>query len=132
MRTIKFRAWDINNKVMIHDGIILDMSDCSRHSVMASFAYENPETIILMQFTGLLDKNGKEIYEGDILVTSNDDPEYDLWDAEMYGPTIAEWDAVGLGWTGASWCWDDSDESVFAKKFIEVIGNVYENPELMV
>lgn len=66
-REIKFRFWDINNKKwadgmgIYNDGIIGDFSECF-HNI----AGNNGEFYIAQQFTGLLDKNGCEIWEGDI------------------------------------------------------------------
>src|SRR4051812_17759551 len=64
MRTIKFRAWDKANNKFHYD---FDLT--SQFDGRISWNYETTELtdIELMQFTGLLDKNGKEIYEGDIL-----------------------------------------------------------------
>ena len=87
--------------------------------------------IELMQFTGLKDRNGREIYEGDILVTWNDSPEFDSWDKDMYGPTSVFWSELEDQWDGTHWRWQKDTESVFGIQFLEVIGNIYENPGLL-
>jgi len=65
MREIKFRVFETVQKVMLYDGFVLD----AKGSV--SFHWNklpiHSANAILLQFTGLKDKNGKEIYEGDIL-----------------------------------------------------------------
>ena len=102
MREIKFRAWDIQFKRMKVTGMginggILDGED-----------------VVIMQFTGLHDKKGKEIYEGDIL-------EYHSGMVPRGSNPIIR--AV------ATW---NPRTAQFVDCFIgEVIGNIYENPELV-
>ena len=64
VKKIKFRAWDNENKVMVYPKGILFDGRVVNFSCGVLEPYEGYE---LMQFTGLYDKNGKEIYAGDIV-----------------------------------------------------------------
>ena len=130
MREIKFRAWYKNDKRIFIDPQMIDfynkkigymqyqteyMSDTS-YSIPVGF--EEFEYSELMEWTGLYDKNGEEIYEGDIFHIGSKKILY-----------VVEWIDCGLkgrqikniSWIGLDYWKDD----------IEVIGNIYENPELM-
>jgi uncharacterized phage protein (TIGR01671 family) len=80
----------------------------------------------LMQFTGLLDKNGKEIYEGDIVKLGTIETEEE--DRTTFTERIlfdkGQFRTTHYGFPVHSWACND-------KCFIEVIGNIYENPELL-
>lgn len=82
------------------------------------------------QFTGLLDRNSKEIYEGDIITVKGRYPRVVLWDKMMWAlmPTEYYHDEVfwvmNLQHPGVDW-WEE-----FADEF-EIIGNIHDNPSLI-
>ena len=86
-REIKFRAWHNNAKRYMEDlclyldsGELGDVSECFHN-------LESREDYILEQYTGLKDKNGKEIYEGDILQTSESDG---VWSDQKNGVVVSD------------------------------------------
>jgi hypothetical protein len=115
MRPIKFRAFSTGRGAEPHY-VYLDPE--SGDQSLASFSSEdlkNEKDWIVEQFTGLLDKNGKEIYEGDILFHEISNEKL-----TVIIPEIHELNAR---------CIEQSTWSI--TEISEVIGNVHENPELL-
>jgi len=119
MRKIKFRAWDKKEKIMINsesketsetysDGISME----GNFSFVQCNACRDGEDFILMQFTGLKDKDGKEIFEGDIV---------------KYPHGIGKVIFMNCSyWIDTKYC------CVLLYDYtIEILGNIYENPELL-
>ena len=119
-REIKFRAWDKEDKIMMH----LDIFCCPKAVLK--------DEIILMQYTGLKDKNSKEIYEGDIVVEVFDNGADNIIEQhirdEFEGEVVYQQEVASFGIKtekdGIMGLYEEADE-------IEVIGNIYENPELL-
>lgn len=118
MRGIKFRVWSTFNKKMIEknsnyylslDGDLFQ-SDC--------LDYQNKSSFVIMQYIGLKDKNGVEIYESDIIQSRDGERKYIVkWDdkeANYYGEMIGRIDNNFIAWNR-----------------FEVIGNVYQNEKLL-
>nr|DAR94681.1 MAG TPA: YopX protein [Caudoviricetes sp.] len=123
MREIKFRAW-VKEKKAIFEVILIDYVTkkvtylLERVGHLLSIRDAKFNDVELMQYTGLKDKNEKEIYEGDIFHIGSKKILY-----------VVEWIDCGLkgrqiknkSWIGLDYWKDD----------IEVIGNIYENPEVI-
>lgn len=143
MREIKFRAWGNRDNCWcgafsVHkSGLFTEMSGAKmENGVCIAYAdwidLSKQDEIVLMQYTGLKDKNGKEIYLGDILQTSNlTDHSIDIWDKNVHGLTICQELDDRLGFTFSNWHPKYDEDSVYDFRYIEVIGNIYENPELL-
>ena len=128
MRTIKFRAWHKKKKIMKQLTLLgLMWENCNDPPIYSDFgetSYEEDvphySDVELMQYTGLKDKNGKEIYEGDI-VKSTRCVHYSI--AECY----FEDGSFQFKGTGCGSCDEYLSNNVLGD--FEIIGNIHENKD---
>ena len=121
MREIKFRAWHKEKKIMgevlgidiLHKEIFFSNEDvdCYEHTDF--------KDIELMEYTGLKDKNNKEIYEGDIVTLHNSKYKV-IFNSKEAGFVLRDDEfEMNIPFTNNN------------NKRMEIIGNIYENPELL-
>ena len=118
----KFRAWDKETKTM--NG----MAEIYRNRNQEIELRPRDVNIILMQSTGLKDKNGKEIFEGDILEVTD---KHNWLEVVSYSQEKAMFvtEEINREFKVPESPLYDLSDSTFLK--FEVIGNIYENPELL-
>ena len=124
MRDIKFRAWDKQLKRMYYDGSS-DISNCLTYAIDGGMlTYDSKSSFTLMQYTGLKDKNGKEIYEGDIMSSC-------LKHNVIEGIVFYQAPSFVMKKTKRARTWTTFNLAETENQFQEVIGNIYENPALL-
>ena len=134
MREIKFRGkvkgksdWVYGSLLIYGDGEH-NIHVPRKHNYKLDAWNVVPETV--GQYTGLTDRNGKEIYEGDVITTKGRYPRVVLWDKMNWALMPTEYYNDKYFWVmnlqhpGADW-WEE-----FADR-VEIIGNIYDNPELI-
>ena len=126
MREIKFRAWDKKDNSMIINPIFLYDRSGIRYSMSQESEYlwetdRYANAYEWMQYTGLLDNHGVEIYEGDILTH------------KVQGNRFVEFGSPKTSYAGYMLVNKDGMRGTLqdTERLYEVIGNIYENPELI-
>ena len=134
MREIKFRAWDNNSKIMISDQITIQANgtftviDKYNESVEAYNGDDIGSQFFLMQYTGLKDKNGVEIYEGDVLRWHDENLEV-IWGKVGWDLSSSLFKYPHQGWNKKPSCYEVNTTGYTTKS--KVIGNIHENPGLL-
>lgn len=112
MREIRFRAWDKESKEMVTNPIVSSF-DWNKGS-------QGGTHDTLMQSTGVHERRGVEIWEGDIVKKSRRGPNW-----------VVEWNGTRARYVFRSGRNEFALSNASALKYLEVVGNVYENPELI-
>jgi uncharacterized phage protein (TIGR01671 family) len=119
MRELRFRAWDRIKRKMLYGVSPFNVHITDENEPLLSLEYSKHDDCEFEQYTGLKDKNGKEIYEGDIVDFVDD--------GECIG--VVEYDAPEF--------YLNADATNWGAMYLErtrcqrVIGNIHENPELL-
>jgi len=121
MREIKFRAWDKKEEEIINNIHEINPSFTTGPQIFFLNKYLEDDNFEVMQYTGLLDKNGKEIYEGDVL---------EWEERRVIDSRVVEFDDGGfwiIGKKNEPW----RERFMPSEATREIIGNIYENPDLI-
>ena len=123
MREIKFRAWDKESKRFTNYALLDDKAMFFEKHL--GTWKPSTDRFVLMQYTGLKDKNGVEIYEGDIVKAVSFARCIGFIKYLPEKSAFVLWDYEKLPYR---------DDFVYLSQFedgFEILGNIYENPELM-
>ena len=118
----KFRAWDKKLKKMFEVSFIDFDTKLIGLNIDLEIIIFDFEDVILMQSTGLKDKNGKEVFVGDIIKCTRGCPHEVYLEKEYGGTFIGGMPAIYLKGIKEGYAWTGHEE---------ILGNIYENPELL-
>ncbi len=129
-REIKFRAWSqafdriYSGSEMLRGNLFLSLQDGALYTDVLTGEMKPTSRWVVMQYTGLKDKNGKEIHEGDVV------------DLHSWKPSVKQTRRQVVEWIGSGLFMRRLDGTILgyselSNRRLEVIGNIYENPELL-
>lgn len=124
MRMIKFRGKKIENGEWLYGDLVQDDRDCYYiypNDCGGLYANNKVDTKTIGQFTGLLDKNDKEIYEGDILEIAD----------EMYAKVVWNKEKAGFEYEYLHSTQIANTFYEFNMPYLSVVGNIYDNKDLI-
>lgn len=156
MREIKFRAWDLNQKELVYQAKCFPFTLITQYGLFRLDPHQRERNYqkiegreyILSQYTGLKDKNGKEIYEGDIVAykTCEQGKESEFYEQKQQVIFYRGVFSIGSGhlyeWSHENGGLDKplkwrhyimyGSKDMYMLDFdIEIIGNIYEHPKLL-
>lgn len=128
-RQIKFRVWDTR----FADPCMTYIEDLYWFEEGYVHSFNGDDCLVFQQFTGLTDKNGKEIYEGDF-VNYVYKPGDGYWSHDGIG--LISWRSTGFHFDSKQWvAYLTSCPGLFdnnnPNQLLEIVGNIFENPELL-
>ena len=129
----KFRAWDKRFSEFVEDFFVSEDGKIYKKSTDTGYGIaisrETSDKVILMQSTGLFDRNGNEIFEGDII--SDGHTSRDIRHHQTLGFYTIDDNGVE-GFFGDTASLEDFEEvSKYMSENIEIIGNIYENQDIL-
>jgi len=138
-RQLKFRAWDVKNNYWVepensNDGCGITFEGNVAFCSQSQFVYipeEHKDRFVIQQFTGLKDKNSREIYEGDILKFKTYDGWKDDFGRYVFLKVHYHEQTASFRMTRGDIYRGDSFDYSDKPKEVEVVGNIFENPELL-
>ncbi|EKZ6912042.1 hypothetical protein QLZ51_002158 [Listeria monocytogenes] len=123
MRVIEFRAWDKEVKEMDYNPSVIEI--WQNKPINEQFRLESEEKLVWMQYTGLKDKNGKKIFEGDIVINSKGQIGYIAFLVQEAGFVVVLKNSdYRLGHRNTNECYERATHH-------KIIGNIHEKPELL-